>query len=236
MGKLYNIHFKNTTPRACPDAFALKDLYDSARPPVWMDLRAYQSEALVVSRASSRGARTGRSNAPARRGGRGCLGSSRTCSPSRTTAPPPVACGQGALGGDAAAETLIAEFTKQDTRSRRRSGRPPTVEVAHEALLREWPLLRDWIGLRRQALRLRDQIEAEAKAWRIQGQPAFLLWKHERWLPPGHCLKRRICSNTVERDEHIAAFLTREADRLLAELAHGSTDHIRRGGYRSPPL
>jgi len=40
-----------------------------------------------------------------------------------------------------------------------------TVEVAHEALLREWATLAGWIEEVSDALRLREQLEAEAQTW-----------------------------------------------------------------------
>ena len=43
------------------------------------------------------------------------------------------------------------------------------VEVAHEALFREWPRLRDWIGERADDLRLVRQAEAAAAEWRRAG-------------------------------------------------------------------
>ncbi len=56
-----------------------------------------------------------------------------------------------------------------------RSG-APTVEVAHEALLREWARLRDWLSVSRADLRLQRQLAAAAEDWRQAGRdPSFLL-------------------------------------------------------------
>jgi hypothetical protein len=41
----------------------------------------------------------------------------------------------------------------------------PTIEVAHEALLREWTRLRNWIGSVEADLRLRTQLESAARLW-----------------------------------------------------------------------
>ena len=130
---------------------------------------------------------------------------------------------------DAVARSTIEAFTRARLLVRNRTERGERlVEVAHEALLREWPLLRDWIKDRREALRLRDRIVAEAKAWADQGQPAFLLWKHERLAPARALLEEADLLEPLEQDEHIANFLKPEVDRLLAELAHGGADHTRR--------
>ncbi|HET9724906.1 MAG TPA: hypothetical protein VFR44_13840, partial [Actinomycetota bacterium] len=54
--------------------------------------------------------------------------------------------------------------------------REPTVEVAHEALLREWTRLRGWIDAAREDLRAERRLAAAAAEWRATGQdPSFLL-------------------------------------------------------------
>lgn len=52
----------------------------------------------------------------------------------------------------------------------------PTVEVAHEALLREWGRLRRWIDDARQDVRLHTALSSAAKEWRAAGRsPDYLL-------------------------------------------------------------
>ncbi|MEM9512471.1 MAG: WD40 repeat domain-containing protein, partial [Cyanobacteria bacterium P01_E01_bin.48] len=52
----------------------------------------------------------------------------------------------------------------------------PTVEVAHEALIRHWSTLRWWLEENRSRLRARRQIEAAAQQWKQHGkQSDFLL-------------------------------------------------------------
>ena len=51
-----------------------------------------------------------------------------------------------------------------------------TVEVAHEALLREWPRLRDWIDTSRDDLRLHRRLTSAAGDWNDAGQdPSYLI-------------------------------------------------------------
>jgi WD40 repeat protein len=45
-----------------------------------------------------------------------------------------------------------------------------TAEVAHEALIREWPTLREWLAEGREALRVQRQITKEARDWDQQGR------------------------------------------------------------------
>ena len=59
---------------------------------------------------------------------------------------------------------------------------PATVRVAHDALLRLWPRLRDWMASNIATLRLRALIAASAVIWRTQGGSASFL------LPAGEAL------------------------------------------------
>jgi WD40 repeat protein/serine/threonine protein kinase/DNA-binding SARP family transcriptional activator len=53
--------------------------------------------------------------------------------------------------------------------------RTATVEVAHEALLREWKRLRDWIEARREDLLLHRRLDAAVKEWQESDQDEELL-------------------------------------------------------------
>ena len=51
----------------------------------------------------------------------------------------------------------------------------PQVEVAHEALIREWPLMRQWLEESRDAMREHKRISEAADQWRKNGRdPSFL--------------------------------------------------------------
>ncbi len=54
--------------------------------------------------------------------------------------------------------------------------RTPTVEVAHEALLGEWPRLKDWIDDARDDLLTRRRIESAAHDWLAAGSDASFLF------------------------------------------------------------
>ncbi len=45
-----------------------------------------------------------------------------------------------------------------------------TAEVAHEAIIREWPTLREWLAESRESLRIQRQITKEAREWDQQGR------------------------------------------------------------------
>ena len=67
------------------------------------------------------------------------------------------------------------------------------VEITHEALLREWPLLREWIDEARASLLVRQELEASAADWASRGKDADALYRGVRlaaaqeWAAgPGH--------------------------------------------------
>src|SRR5262252_480185 len=60
----------------------------------------------------------------------------------------------------------------------------PTVEVAHEALIRTWPRLRGWIDANREKLRARAAVLQAKADWEQQGRRKDLL------LPDGFQLER----------------------------------------------
>ena len=60
----------------------------------------------------------------------------------------------------------------------------PMVELAHEALIRTWPRLREWIGANREKLRARAAVLQAKTEWEKQGRREDLL------LPAGFQLER----------------------------------------------
>ncbi|HEY7358851.1 MAG TPA: TIR domain-containing protein, partial [Ktedonobacterales bacterium] len=52
-----------------------------------------------------------------------------------------------------------------------------TIEVGHEALIREWPRLTDWLHEARDDIRLQRRISSEATEWALQQQPADMLYR-----------------------------------------------------------
>ena len=77
-----------------------------------------------------------------------------------------------------------------------RAGRP-TVEVAHEALIRTWPRLREWINANREKLRARAAVLQAKAEWEQQGRREDLL------LPSGFQLERaRSLINESWRHRH----------------------------------
>jgi WD40 repeat protein len=55
-----------------------------------------------------------------------------------------------------------------------------TVEVAHEALIREWPRLRGWLDDDREGLRLHRHVTEASREWERLGRPASELYRGTR--------------------------------------------------------
>ena len=55
-----------------------------------------------------------------------------------------------------------------------------TAEVAHEALIREWPILRRWLDDNREALHIQRQLQEDAEAWRRLDEDAGALYRGVR--------------------------------------------------------
>ena len=55
-----------------------------------------------------------------------------------------------------------------------------TVQVAHEALIREWPMLRQWLDQNREGLRLHRQLTEAAQAWITLDRDADALYRGAR--------------------------------------------------------
>jgi hypothetical protein len=66
--------------------------------------------------------------------------------------------------------------------SGRGSARSPTLEVAHEALLRSWPQLAHWIEARRSHFVLRQRLARDSSEWAKRGRAPSHLWSDERAL------------------------------------------------------
>ncbi len=76
-----------------------------------------------------------------------------------------------------------------------------TIEFAHEALLREWPRLRDWIDEDRDGLRLQRSLSAGAQEWERLGRDEGALYRGIRLGEVSQWnAARNPTLNTLERD------------------------------------
>ena len=77
------------------------------------------------------------------------------------------------------------------------SGDERTVEVSHEALIREWERLGDWLRDAREDLRLQKALAADVVEWKRRGQPDDMLYRGTVLTDAQSWAER----NTPSRDE-----------------------------------
>jgi energy-coupling factor transporter ATP-binding protein EcfA2 len=87
------------------------------------------------------------------------------------------------------------------------------VEVAHEALLREWELLAQWIENTQEDLRLEKRVRNAAREWHEDKRNPIRLWQHEL-LQPVYEMQLR---QNIQFDDITQAFIRPEAERRLDE-------------------
>lgn len=114
--------------------------------------------------------------------------------------------------------------------------RTPTVEVAHEAIIREWGRLRNWLDESRNDVRMQRTLSSLAQEWvESQQEPSFLLRggrldSYERWV-----VETKLSLTTLEReylDQSIAerkriSELERQREERERELERRSVNRLR---------
>ncbi|MEE9185117.1 MAG: protein kinase [Acidimicrobiia bacterium] len=95
--------------------------------------------------------------------------------------------------------------------------RQPTVEVAHEALLREWNRLRDWIDVSRADLRLQRSLTVAAGEWDEAGRDQSFLLSGARLERVAAWATSASLALTVDEAGFIEASLSRRKDEEEAE-------------------
>lgn len=77
------------------------------------------------------------------------------------------------------ARLLVSERSSESTQE------VPGFRVAHEALLRRWPRVTDWIARHRQDLQTRARLRQQVQRWEQGGRAAEFLWPRGRQLQEG---------------------------------------------------
>jgi serine/threonine protein kinase len=88
-----------------------------------------------------------------------------------------------------------------------------TIEVSHEALIREWPRLTDWLREGRDDIRLQQAISEDVAAWEQRGQPNDRLYRGSQLAEAKAWAKRSIPSETE------AAFLRNSSTLRMRSVA-----------------
>ena len=102
------------------------------------------------------------------------------------------------------------------------------VEISHEALIREWDLLKEWIAANREALRRREHIRARMRQWEEQGRDKTLLLPAGLPLEEGRKLLVEHGDVLVEDVQpYVAASIAADEERLRREEAEAQAERRR---------
>ena len=131
----------------------------------------------------------------------------------------------------AAARRLVEAFTGDKARlltTSRGQANEPLIEVAHEALLRSWPRLANWIADTKDDHSLLRQMRLAAEQWQANDQKEAFRWPDERLQPVYKALDNLGLDPETDLSTVEQAFIRPEFDRLLEELDNPDTTHPRR--------
>jgi len=109
-------------------------------------------------------------------------------------------------------------------------GGEPTVEVAHEALLREWPRLTLWIRTQREALIRRDEVLRDAARWDARGRPDTLLPHPDVVAEVRAKFAEAGLWDELRGDDRVAYFLARDDVADLRDLTLGAFERCGAAG------
>jgi Novel STAND NTPase 1/TIR domain len=101
------------------------------------------------------------------------------------------------------------------------------VEVAHEALLRHWPKLEEWIDQRRGALLTIRQLQGDTRTWLEKQKNPSYQWSHER-VREAMAALRQVGGEVVLSGEQQEFLGPIDPPAMLEELEKPETTHKRR--------
>ncbi|HET6841065.1 MAG TPA: winged helix-turn-helix domain-containing protein [Candidatus Angelobacter sp.] len=119
-------------------------------------------------------------------------------------------------------EQLLAALASSRLISTSGEGEDAFAEVSHEALIREWPLLREWIAQNREELRLERRLLQAAEEWQALHRDSGALLQGARLAQAEEWLARHSEMSTVLREfleASIAARVQAEGQRLRKQKA-----------------
>jgi WD40 repeat protein len=97
--------------------------------------------------------------------------------------------------------------------------REPTVEVAHEALIRQWQRLREWLNESRESVRLQRRLIAALSDWQNQGRDASFLASGTRLVQYESLLESTNLALTANEQTYIRASIRARDEKAAAEEA-----------------
>jgi WD40 repeat protein/DNA-binding SARP family transcriptional activator len=99
------------------------------------------------------------------------------------------------------------------------ASREPTVEIAHESLLRVWARLRSWIDEARDDLRTRDALAAPAAEWEAAGRDESFLLRGARLEQIAAWSDSTSVALTTTQERYLEASLARRQENVAVEEA-----------------
>jgi WD40 repeat protein len=125
---------------------------------------------------------------------------------------------------DEAIRAVVREFSGPDARLLVTGEDVPAarrlVEISHEALIREWEMLKGWVGANRETLRRREHIRERMRQWEEKGRNETLLLSAGLPIEEGRKLLADHGDVLVEEVEpYIKASIAADDERARRELA-----------------
>ena len=110
----------------------------------------------------------------------------------------------------------------------------PVVAVAHEALLRYWPRMVQWLEHNRELLQVRERLDAAARQWDMEGRPASNLLASAKRLAEADELEKTEEIELPEARARVSAGLAGQgpAHAAVEAVRSGSAVHAGGGGRR----
>ncbi len=125
----------------------------------------------------------------------------------------------------AAAVAVLAGLTRERLLTTEAAGeeRHPTVELAHEALLAQWPRLGQWIEADRKSLRTRHQLDDAVAEWLASGRDPSFLYRGARLAQAEEWAAQHRDELGARAEEFLAASLAGRDQEARRELDHVRT-------------
>jgi formylglycine-generating enzyme required for sulfatase activity/energy-coupling factor transporter ATP-binding protein EcfA2 len=121
----------------------------------------------------------------------------------------------------------ISKFVKARLLIKDQMGGNETVEVSHEALIREWERLRGWLYEAREDVLLRKRIAVDADEWARNGQPQEALYRGRRLREVQNWARNNVASAYetafIEASEEAEKTQIAEEEQRLYKLAVAET-------------
>lgn len=130
------------------------------------------------------------------------------------------------LGAPEQVESLLARLSSSRLISISSEGQNSFVEVSHEALIREWSTLREWISQNREELRLERRLSQAAEEWERLNRDAGALLQGARLTQGEEWLVRHPDASALSR-EFIGASVAASEESEERELRKQKTAAIR---------